>query len=163
MKKIKIFLASSIGELHLERLAVSELIGELNDSLIEEGIRIQLFMCEHHDTAIAAQGKQKEYNQFIMQPCDIFLNMYHKKAGEYTLEEFDVALETFRKHKSPRIYVLLKDDTETDGKTDQLEEVTARAEDQEEVIVLRFCDIKELTCHVTDIIMSRGKARTEQI
>ena len=153
MKKIRIFLASSIGELRLERLAVSELIGELNDILIEEGVRIQLFMCEHHDTAIAAQGKQKEYNQFIMQPCDIFLNMYYKKAGEYTVEEFDVALETFRKHNIPRIFILLKEDPEMNGKTDQLDEFIAGAEERQEVTVLRFCDTHDLTCHVKDIIM----------
>lgn len=153
MKKIKIFLASSIGELRMERLAVSELVGELNDDLIDDGIRIQLFMCEHHDTAIAAQGKQKEYNHFIMQPCDIFLNLYYRKAGEYTMEEFDVALETFRTHKIPRIFVLLKEEAEMDGKTDQLEKFITKAEACKEVTVLRFYKTKDLTCHVKDIIM----------
>lgn len=109
MEKITVFLASSIGELRMDRLALSEHTGEMNDVLIDQGERIQLFMCEHYDTAIALQGKQNEYNQFIQKPCDLFINLYHTKAGEYTIEEFDVALATQQRFGKPDMYVFWKE------------------------------------------------------
>lgn len=124
MKKTTVFLASSIGELHMDRLALSELTGELNDVLIDQDERIQLFMCEHHDTAIALGGKQNEYNEFIQRPCDLFINLYHTKAGEYTVEEFDVALNTRQQFGKPAIYVFWK---ESEQITDQLRDFLERA------------------------------------
>lgn len=109
MKKTTVFLASSIGELRLDRLALSEFTGELNDVLIDQGERIQLFLCEHYDTAIALSGKQNEYNEFIKKPCDLFINLYHTKAGEYTIEEFEVALNTRQQFGKPAMYVFWKE------------------------------------------------------
>ncbi|MDD4683125.1 MAG: hypothetical protein PHQ55_08115 [Eubacteriales bacterium] len=108
MRKIKIFLASSIGELKMDRLAISEATLELNNELIEQDIRLQLFMCEHYDTSITAIGKQNEYNNFIRQPCDIFINLYHNDLGAYTLEEYETAIETREQYGFPYIYIFVK-------------------------------------------------------
>jgi hypothetical protein len=110
MRKIRIFLASSIGELKMDRLAVSEMTLELNNTLIDGGIRLQLFMCEHFDTAVAAAGKQNEYNDFIRQPCDLFINLYYRKLGEYTLEEYHLAIETKKRFGLPQVYIFVKDE-----------------------------------------------------
>jgi len=110
MRKIKIFLASSVGELKLDRLAISEMTLELNDELIDQNMRVQLFMCEHFDTSIAMDGKQKEYNSFIRQPCDLFINLYCNKLGGYTLEEYQIALDTRQKHALPHMFIFAKDE-----------------------------------------------------
>ncbi len=110
MRKIRVFLASSIGELKLDRLAISEMTLELNNTLIDDGIRLQLFMCEHFDTAIAAAGKQNEYNAFIRQPCDLFINLYYRKLGEYTLEEYHLAIEIKKRFGLPQVNVFVKDE-----------------------------------------------------
>ena len=110
MRKIKIFLASSVGELKLDRLAISEMTLELNDELIDQNIRLQLFMCEHFDTSIAMAGKQNEYNDFIRQPCDSFINLYCNKLGSYTLEEYQTALNTRQINGLPQIYIFAKDE-----------------------------------------------------
>lgn len=141
MEKITVFLASSIGELRMDRLALSELTGELNDILIDEGERIQLFMCEHYDTAIALHGKQNEYNEFIQKPCDLFINLYHTKAGEYTIEEFDVALATRQRFGKPAMYVFWK---ETESISTPLSDFLKRARQTPGVQTANYHSTNEL-------------------
>ncbi|MDD3035084.1 MAG: hypothetical protein PHT25_10875 [Bacteroidales bacterium] len=126
MKKIKVFLASSIGEMKMDRLAISEATLELNDELVDNDIRLQLFMCEHHDTAIAISGKQNEYNDFIRSPCDLFINLYFSKIGSYTFEEYQTALETKRVNGLPLIYVFTK--TSNNQTSEQLKDFCERLE-----------------------------------
>ncbi len=76
----------------MDRLAISEATLELNNELIEQDIRLQLFMCEHYDTSITAIGKQNEYNNFIRQPCDIFINLPNAGDGFVEAKEKNLSL-----------------------------------------------------------------------
>ena len=107
MKTIKIFLASS-EELDYDRMAFGNLIRRLDDLYEKRGIRIKLFEWEDYDAAFNDRRKQNEYNDHVRE-SDIFLALFHKKAGEFTIEEFDVASEEFKQHASPKVFTFCKD------------------------------------------------------
>jgi tetratricopeptide (TPR) repeat protein len=106
MKTIKVFLASS-EELEDDRIKFGNLIRKLNEIYEKRGIQIKLFEWEDYDAAYNGVSKQAEYNEQISD-SDIFLALFHIKAGKYTLEEFDYATEEFKKHASPKVYTYIK-------------------------------------------------------
>lgn len=107
MKTIKIFLASS-EELTEDRNAFGNLVRRLNKIYEKRGIHIELFEWEDYDAAYDDQRKQDEYNEKVRE-SDMFLSIFHRVAGRFTIEEFDVAMEHFRCHASPKIYTYCKD------------------------------------------------------
>jgi tetratricopeptide (TPR) repeat protein len=106
MKTIKVFLASS-EELEDDRIKFGNLIRKLNVIYEKRGIQIKLFEWEDFDAAYNGISKQEEYNEQICD-SDIFLALFHIKAGKYTIEEFNYATEEFKKHTSPKIYTYIK-------------------------------------------------------
>ena len=106
-KTIKIFLASS-EELDYDRMAFGNLIRKLDKIYEKRGVRIELFGWEDYDAAFNGVRKQDEYNDYVRN-SDMFLALFHKKAGKYTIEEFDIATEEFKKHASPKVYTYCKD------------------------------------------------------
>ena len=107
MKTIKIFLASS-EELKHDRDAFGNLVRRLDDIYEKRGIRLKLCPWEDFDAAYNDRRKQDEYNDYV-RASDLFLALFHIKAGKFTIEEFNVATEEFRKHASPKVFVYCKD------------------------------------------------------
>ena len=107
MKTIKIFLASS-EELTDDRNAFGNLVRRLDKIYEKRGIRIELFEWEDYDAAYNYRRKQDEYNDQI-KASDMFLALFHTKAGKFTIEEFDIATEEFKKKASPKVYTYCKD------------------------------------------------------
>ena len=107
MQYIDIFLASSISDLHNERMELGNYIRALNDMYLGRGIYFRLHMCEDMSDALSQKRSQDNYNDEIRK-CDYFYIMCWNKAGEYTLEEFDVALEQFRESGAPKIVTFFK-------------------------------------------------------
>jgi tetratricopeptide (TPR) repeat protein len=106
MKTIKVFLAYS-DELKDDRIRFGNLIRKLNEIYEKRGIQIKLFEWEDYDASYNGVSKQSEYNEQICD-SDIFLALFHIKAGKYTIEEFNCATEEFKKHASPKIYTYIK-------------------------------------------------------
>lgn len=113
-KSISIFLASS-EELYDDRIAFGDFIRSLNDIYQRKNISIRLLKWENFDSSIntSTQGgkthrKQDEYNQKI-DKSDIFVALFHTKAGKFTIEEFNYAMKLFEDNKSPQIFVYFKD------------------------------------------------------
>ena len=107
MKKIKIFLASSITELETDRDKLQAFVDRLNEFYFDYGIRISLFRCEDGDKAISAEGKQFEFDREI-RDSELCLFLFFKKLGEYTRHEFDVALAAFKNCQKPKIVTYFK-------------------------------------------------------
>mgnify|MGYP003297778255 CR=1 FL=1 len=107
MKTIKIFLASS-EELEDDRNAFGNLVRRLNKTYEKRGIHLELFEWEDYDAAYNNCRKQDEYNDNIRN-SDIFLAVFHRIAGKFTLEEFNIAKEEFSKKALPKTYVYCKD------------------------------------------------------
>ena len=120
MKTIKIFLASS-EELDYDRMAFGNLVRRLDDMYEKRGIRIKLFEWEDYDSAYNDKRKQDEYNEYVKQ-SDIFLALFHKKAGKFTVEEFKVASQEFKEHASPKVYTYCKDLKPGEEETKELKE-----------------------------------------
>lgn len=119
MKEIKVFLASS-EELENERKEIADLVLNLNEIYSEKEIAIKLIKWEYLGKAFNAVRKQEEYNQAV-RSCDIFLGLFYTKAGKFTLEEFDIAIEQYNKSRqTPMILVFLKDLMPTDIEDESL-------------------------------------------
>ena len=128
MKTIKIFLASS-EELDYDRMAFGNLVRRLDDMYEKRGIRIKLFEWEDYDSAYNDRRKQDEYNDYVRQ-SDIFLALFHKKAGQFTVEEFDLASQEFKEHASPKVYTYCKDLKPGEEETPELTEFKKRLFDE---------------------------------
>ena len=128
MKTIKIFLASS-EELDNDRMAFGNLVRRLDDMYEKRGIRIKLFEWEDYDAAYNDRRKQDEYNDHVRQ-SDIFLALFHKKAGKFTIEEFGIASEEFREHASPKVYTYCKDLKDGEEESAELKEFKQRLFDE---------------------------------
>ena len=124
MKTIKIFLASS-EELDYDRMAFGNLVRRLDDMYEKRGIRIKLFEWEDYDSAYNDRRKQDEYNDHVRQ-SDIFLALFYKKAGKFTIEEFDIASKEFKDHASPKVYTYCKDLKPSEEESPELKEFKER-------------------------------------
>lgn len=128
MKTIKLFLASS-EELEIDRARFGNLVRRLDRIYRKRGISLDLIMWEDLDAAYNCERKQSEYNRHI-RACDMFLAVFHQKAGKYTIEEFDVASEAFKQHTSPKIYTYFKELAEGERESDELIEFKHRLFDE---------------------------------
>ena len=125
MKEIKVFLASS-EELTSERKEIADLVLNLNDIYSEKGIAIKLIKWEYLGKTYNGVRKQEEYNQAV-RSCDIFLGLFYTKAGMFTVEEFDIAIEQYHKSRqTPMILVFLKDLLPTDVEDESLKSFKSR-------------------------------------
>lgn len=107
MKIIEIFVASSITTFSKERKRIAAFFCDLNNKLIEDGIFCDVKFCEELDNAVPESRKQEEYNAYISS-SDLVLFLVNSDCGEYTFEEFNVAL---RSKKHPPIIVFSKNTT----------------------------------------------------
>ena len=103
MNNFQIFLASSINEFKEERNEIGDFIRRIQDVLIDYDTKIKLFECEFHDNSIGLGRKHEEYNKEIGK-SQIFLMLIGKRVGQYTLEEYNVAIQS----KVPNIWGLFK-------------------------------------------------------
>ncbi len=106
-KTIKIFLASS-EELADERIKFGDFIRTLDDTYEQRGFRIKLIKWEDLPKGDDGRPTQETYNEHV-RDCDLFVSLFYTKAGEFTLEEYDVAKKTQSECGKPTIYVFLRE------------------------------------------------------
>jgi len=107
-KIVTIFLASSIDEFKDARRELGDFIRDINDRFEDAfDISVRLVKCEFFDNGVEARRKQEEYNDLI-RGSDMAFFLFLTRAGKYTLEEFEVALEHFTRERKPRIYTYFK-------------------------------------------------------
>jgi len=108
MKKISIFIASSIDQFKEERRLLESFIRRISDDYEERpGVKIIPLLCENHDSALSLGRKQEEYNEQI-RGSEICVFLFFTKVGEYTCEEFEVARAHFLEFGKPKIYTYFK-------------------------------------------------------
>ena len=117
-KTIKIFLASS-NELKEEREKFGNFIRKLDNIYKVRGKTIHVFEWEDCDASITDCRTQDEYNKKV-RASDMFVAMFYTKAGEYTIEEFDVAMDEYQTKGSPKVYVYCKNLNEDEVETLEL-------------------------------------------
>ena len=99
---VNIFLASSLNDLHEDRLALGDYVRKLNDIYMERGVYFRLFICEDEDIAMVDGRKQEQYNAWLRDSHLCFV-IFFNRAGEYTVEEFNTAYQRFKEMGSPAI------------------------------------------------------------
>ncbi|WP_346290913.1 COR domain-containing protein, partial [Sphaerothrix gracilis] len=107
MRTIQIFLASS-SELKADREQFEIFISRKNKEYIKDGLFLELVIWEDFLNAMSKTRSQDEYNKAIAS-CDVFVLLAYTKVGQYTEEEFLIALETFKDSDKPLIFTYFKD------------------------------------------------------
>ena len=121
IKKIKIFLASSIEEkaLQKDRTQIGDFIGELNNAYNDKGIYFLLKKCEYYSNSIVMGGSQEALNDEIRDSELVFF-IFFKKVGDYTKTEFEVALDAFKSNDKPQILTFFRYVKSIDDATDDV-------------------------------------------
>ncbi|MBQ7906820.1 MAG: hypothetical protein IJ309_02485 [Clostridia bacterium] len=107
MKKVKIFIGSSIEELKDDRREIGNFFRQLNDLYLDNGVYFQLIMCEDYDDAIETDGKQSKYDKEILD-SELSVFIFFKKVGQYTEHEFNIAYDSFKAELRPKILTVFK-------------------------------------------------------
>ena len=107
MKNITVFLASS-DELKNDRNSFHSLVASLDAIFEPRGYRIRCRRWEDFSAFCTGTRTQDDYNR-IVRASDICICMFHRKAGEYTIEEFNQALDEYVKNQShPKTFVYIR-------------------------------------------------------
>ena len=106
MKEIKVFIAGS-KSLTVERDAIRSVLQILSNSNSKK-VLIRTYTYEEFDQSLSIEGRQEEYNCFIMNEADYVIFVLDGTVGGVTLTEFDIAWNTFTSEKRPGIYVYYK-------------------------------------------------------
>jgi hypothetical protein len=106
MKEIKVFIAGSTL-LNNEFNAVADALRIVTNSN-SKGIRIIPKTYEDFDQSLSLEGRQREYDRFIMNEADYVIFVLDAIAGGITQNEFDIAWNTFTSEKRPGLYVYYK-------------------------------------------------------
>lgn len=167
MKRIVIFLASSIEDLREDRLVLGDYFLGLNHLYRGSGIEFELVKCEYCDDALSAAGKQLEYDERIRESDLCFFLIFHR-VGKYTRHEFDVAWEAFQTRKRPQIVTYFKN--VKDGETieenvasflsmlqDSLGQYPGRYDHVDTVKLNMLMKINRLTLNSADISIRNGE------
>lgn len=107
MKNITVFLAFS-DELKNDRNSFHSLVASLDEIFEPRGYRIRCRRWEDFSAFCTGTRTQNDYNR-IVRASDICICMFHRKAGEYTIEEFNQALDEYVKNQShPKTFVYIR-------------------------------------------------------
>ena len=119
MKTITVFLASS-NELNYDRNSFQALIAKLDDIYEPRGIRIKCRRWEDFPAYCTGERTQDVYNKTV-RSCDMCICMFHKEAGQYTIEEFEQALDEYKtNHSHPKTFVYIRALVDGEVETDEL-------------------------------------------
>ena len=143
MKFIKIFIASSIVAFEQEREDLKSYISSLNDTYVKRGIYFEMILCEHLSNAIGKDRKQEEYNAEI-RDSQYFYVLLADEIGQYTLEEFNVALKQFQKSGTPRIYAYFRELPEGQPPSDSVQHFLTRLDSELNHYYSRFVHIDSI-------------------
>ncbi len=127
-KTINVFLASST-ELSDDREFFSSFVRRMDKTFQKMGSHLRPQMWEDLDASWKGHREQDDYNELIRK-SQMFLALFYKEAGKFTIEEFDVAIEKFNQTKqTPKIYVYKKALQEGEKIDTKLEDFQKRLEE----------------------------------
>lgn len=118
MDTLRIFIASS-SELEQDRKAFREFLSIENDRLHNKGVYLELIQWENFLDKVSQTSLQDEYNKEL-KSSQILICLFYTKAGKYTQQEFDAALQQFKETGSPLIYTYFKSGAPSPYPADQL-------------------------------------------
>jgi len=156
MRHARIFIASS-EELSEERIYIGALFGKLQRAYLAEDICLDLLEWEDFDAAYNGVRKQDEYNGKILL-SDIFIGIFWKKGGEFTIEECEVASSQLSKTGKPEVFFYLKNIGENEERDESLYSYldSLSAEGNH---IIPFTDSENLGGLITKVILDKFPLR----
>ena len=129
MQTIKIFLGSSITELHDERVTLGDyLMNSVRPIFKQDGIEVEVCKCEDIRSGNTGEKPQDRIDN-LLRECDVSVFVFKTRAGNATIHEFDVARE-LQKSRRHEIYVFCFDEPE-EKKEESLKDFQKRLEKEE--------------------------------
>lgn len=110
-KTIKCFIAGS-KTLQSERDALRAVTCVMYNKWAAKNFRILSYTYEDFERAAIIGGHQKQYNDFIVKEADWVLFIIDGKIGGITIEEYRIAMDSYKKNGSPKILAFAKTGTE---------------------------------------------------
>ena len=104
MKEIEVFIAGSKSLTSLRDSARAALV-EISNNYSDLNVGFRSYTFEDFSQAVAVEGQQAEYNKYISEKADYVIFIFDEGFGEKTMEELEVAMESFKKNKKPGIYI----------------------------------------------------------
>lgn len=102
---IKCFIAGST-KLKIERNALRSGIAQIHNKWREKNYEILSYTYEDFERTVVEGGHQSKYDEFIENDATIAVFIICGEIGEFTIEEFEKALNAFKTGKHPQILVL---------------------------------------------------------
>lgn len=100
-KTHKVFIAGSKA-LGAERDGIRSIFSQLSN---KEKINFEAWTYEDFGRSFVSKGQQNQYNTFIKEEADSVIFVINDKVGGITKNEFDIAVESFKKLGRPQIYL----------------------------------------------------------
>ncbi len=148
----KIFIASS-SEMRTERLEIIDLLVDLNDEYEHSGIKFEPVVWEFMDSSMRETRKEDDY-LIEMVKCQICIVMFWRTLGEYTVEEFEVAIKEMQANRNIKaVYLLFK--VPDDGITTDLSIFKKMCHTSYQEITYSFRCIAELRRLVSNLSCSQ--------
>ena len=147
----KIFIASS-SEMRTERLEIIDLLVDLNDEYEDSGIKFEPVVWEFMDSSMRETRKEDDYLREMVK-CQICIVMFWRTLGEYTVEEFEVAIKEMQANKEIKaVYLLFK---EPDNEISfELSQYKAVCKTTYKNITYYFDSVTKLRSLITNLITS---------
>lgn len=128
MACFSIFIASSLEELKEERSELEKFIYRLSGKLERTyDIRLEPRLCEMYDRLYQEGRMQDSFNEYLA-TSDLAVFMFARKAGRYTLEEYEIAKNAYQQKKTPKFYLFVK---EGEPQEESLREFLARLDEKD--------------------------------
>lgn len=154
-QSINVFVAGA-KVLKRERDAViSALTHITNNSSRDYAFRVKTY--EDFDRSITNEGRQKEYNDYISNDAEYAIFILDRTVGGITMDEFEVAMNAYRKNTRPEIFVYSRMPNNEGGASSryftrhkQPEEITAIRKHLSEIgqYYIEYSDIDDLKNHI---------------
>ena len=155
MEAKKIFIASS-SEMRTERLEIVDLLMDLNDKYEDTGIKFEPVIWEYMDSSMRETRKEDDYLKEMVK-CQICIVMFWQTLGEYTAEEWAVAMKELQAKKDIKaVYVLFKEPAEE--RTREVEAFKAMCETSYSNITYMFDSTSEMRNLVAKFIITGNQA-----
>ncbi|MBR4473881.1 MAG: tetratricopeptide repeat protein [Oscillospiraceae bacterium] len=99
----------------------------LNNIFHDRDLFLEMIICETLSSQLQNRRSQEAYNE-IIEDSEYFYAILGNRVGEYTVEEFDTALESYREKGAPRIYVYFQKSDEPEKLDDTVHRFAERLE-----------------------------------
>ena len=162
MKTLNIFVAGS-KQLQQERDSIRAIFSILNNKYGEQ-LFIKVLTYEDFDRSFNLTGRQEDYNSFLKNDADYAIFILDSSVGGITLQEFQIAIDSFRARQTPKIFVYNK-------KCEENAEITMihNIINQEKQYYVEYSNIYELKSEIEkdfvkiilDLIIAAPKERIE--